>query len=115
LLEKTIISPYLPKPTHHLIYDKYAKLEQSTNIAELLKEPVVLFGNSLYVYDGHHRIMLARNKKLDIAAYIVQSQRDFLELPKRLLDIELNPDKHSYDVVLKILEDSSLADDEVFN
>lgn len=69
MLKTEIVSPYDLKPTHHLMYDKYKKLEDSENIEDILKTPIVLFGEEKYIYED----------------------------------------------VLKILKESALADDEVFN
>jgi hypothetical protein len=115
MLETKIISPYSATPTHHLIFDKYFALRNSNNITEILKKPGVVFGNSMYIYDGHHRTAIAREKKADIPAYIILSHENFLELPKEYVDSNLTPEKYTYEEVLKILENSSLADDEVFN
>jgi len=41
--------------------------------------------------------------------------QDFTQLPREFWNPDLSPEKHSYEDVLKILERSSLTDDEVFN
>jgi hypothetical protein len=115
MLKTEIISPYNVKPIHHLMYDNYKKLEESGNIEDILNTPIVLFGNELYVYEGHHRKMLARMRKKDLPAYIIKSQKDFKELPREHWDTSFTPEKYSYEDVLKILKENSLADDEVFN
>jgi hypothetical protein len=115
MLKTEIVSPYDLKPTHHLMYDKYKKLEDSENIEDILKTPIVLFGEEKYIYEGHYRTMLARMKKKDLPTYMVKSQKDFKELPKEHWDTSFTPEKHSYEDVLKILKESALADDEVFN
>lgn len=55
------------------------------------------------------------NEKRDLPAYIIKSQIDFKELPKEFWDPSFTPDKYSYEDVLKILKNTSLANDEVFN
>ena len=115
MLKTEIVSPYDLKPTHHLTYDTYKKLENSGSIEDILKNPFVLFGEEKYIYEGHHRTMLARRRKTNLPAYIIKSQTDFKELPKEFWDPSFTPEKYSYDDVLKILKNSSLADDEVFN
>jgi len=115
MLETRLISPFAVKPTHHLIAAKYFSLEHSGHVNEILNTPIVLFGESFYVYDGHHRIMLARVRKTDNSAYIITSAADFNELQREYWDPELNPERCSYEEVLGILQRASLADDEVFN
>jgi len=115
MLKTAIVSPYNLKPTHHLTYDKYKELQDSENIEDILNTPIVLFGEEKYIYEGHHRTMLARIKKKDLPAYVVKSQKDFKELPKECWDISFTPEKHSYEDVLKILREPALTDDDVFN
>ena len=83
--------------------------------SENFRDPVVLFGNQLYIYDGHNRVMLSRMKKIDLYAYIVTSQKEFEALPEKYWDGELTPEKYSYNDELEIMERSALSDDEVFN
>ena len=105
------------KATHHLQPDIYFSLEKILRDSDKdeFDDPIIVFGEELYIYNGHHRTAIHRKNKKEISGHHILSQKDFTELPDKYWNTNLSPKTHSYESVLVILKDLSLADDEVFN
>jgi len=118
MLKLKIFDPFKLRPTHLLNPDIYFDLEQKlrdSGKAEF-EDPIIILGEEQVIYDGLHRIAIARNqRKGGIFGHHILSQKDFLQIPKKYWHAAYTPETHTYEETYAALKQQTLADDEVFN